>query len=27
VRVTRPLGLIRVGRVKSGSVNCSYTGM
>ena len=27
VRVTRPLGLIRVGRVKSGSNTCSYTGM
>jgi hypothetical protein len=27
VRVTRPLGLIRMGRVNSGSSNCSYTGM
>ena len=27
VRVTRPLGLIRVGRVRSGSDTCSYAGM
>ncbi len=27
VRVTRPLGLIRMGRIKSGSTTCSYAGM